>query len=118
LADHGREQEKGSATARITGPMLGYVEPGNHSEVLESLADPAIRIVSLTITEGGYFIDPASGRFNPDHPDILRDAKKMEAPATVFGLILAGLIRRRERGLQPFTVMSCDNLPGKRPRRG
>ena len=106
------EQESDHAGARITAAMVDFVEPGNTAELLERLADPAIRIVSLTITEGGYFVDPATGIFNPDHPEIRRDAANMSAPATVFGLILAGLARRRERGIPPFTVMSCDNLPG------
>jgi mannitol 2-dehydrogenase len=106
------EQEKAGASARITAPMVDFVPPGDTTALLDKLSDPAIRIVSLTITEGGYFIDPASGQFNPEHPEIVRDARSMDAPQTVFGLILAGLIRRRQRGIAPFTVMSCDNLPG------
>jgi mannitol 2-dehydrogenase len=106
------EQEKEEAFARITAPMVDYLPPGDSSAILGRLADPGIKIVSLTITEGGYFIDPASGLFNPEHPEIVRDARNIEAPATVFGLILAGLIRRRDAGSMPFTVMSCDNLPG------
>ncbi len=106
------EQEKESTVARVTGPMIDYIRPGDTARVLETLADPAIRIVSLTITEGGYFINPASGVFDPDNAEIRRDARNIKAPATVFGLILAGLTRRRAAGIQPFTVMSCDNLPG------
>src|SRR5690606_11478518 len=68
-------------------------------------------IVSLTITEGGYFIDPASGHFDPTHPGIVTDAPNIASPKTVFGLILAGLMRRRTAGIVPFTVMSCDNIP-------
>ena len=80
--------------------------------ISETLADPKVRIVSLTVTEGGYYIDPASQRFDANHRDIVADSVNPEAPRTVFGLILLGLQLRRERGIQPFTVMSCDNIPG------
>ncbi|WEK05090.1 MAG: mannitol dehydrogenase family protein [Candidatus Devosia phytovorans] len=106
------EQEADSSAARITGGMIDYLKPGDTAAIIEQLADPAIRIVSLTITEGGYYIDPASQKFDPAHPDIAWDAKNIETPRTVFGLIVAGLRLRRQRGLVPFTVMSCDNIPG------
>jgi mannitol 2-dehydrogenase len=106
------EQEADSSSARITGAMIDYIKPGDSAAVIARLADPAIRIVSLTITEGGYYIDPASQKFDPNHPDIAFDAANMADPKTAFGLILAGLLRRRDAGVQPFTVMSCDNIPG------
>ncbi|MGV8855580.1 MAG: mannitol dehydrogenase family protein [Devosia sp.] len=106
------EQEADASSARVTGAMIDYLEPGNSAAVIERLADPAIRIVSLTITEGGYYIDPASQKFDPTHPDIAYDAANIGAPKTAFGLILAGLLRRRADGAVPFTVMSCDNIPG------
>ena len=112
LADHrGRAGQRPHASARVTGVMIDFLMPGDAAAIIEQLADPAIRIVSLTITEGGYFIDPASGEFNPTHPDIVADAANIAAPKTVFGLILAGLMRRRDDGIVPFTVMSCDNIP-------
>jgi len=104
------EQEAATSTARVTASMIGdLVDPG---AIVAKLADPAIRIVSLTITEGGYYIDPATQRFDPTHPDIVADASRPEAPRSVFGVILAGLRRRRDASVQPFTVMSCDNIPG------
>ncbi len=106
------EQEATSSTARVTGAMVDYLKPGDSAAIIARLADPAIRIVSLTITEGGYYIDPASQQFDPAHADIAYDAAHIDAPRTAFGLILAGLIRRRAAGTQPFTVMSCDNIPG------
>lgn len=106
------EQERGGSRARITGAMIDYVEPGDAAAIIARLADPAIRIVSLTITEGGYYIDPASGRFDPTHPDMRHDAANPHAPKTVFGLMLAGLAARRHAGIAPFTIMSCDNIPG------
>ncbi|RWO21290.1 mannitol dehydrogenase family protein [Mesorhizobium sp.] len=105
------EQDSGHMSARITGAMIDFLMPGDAAAILERLADPAIRIVSLTITEGGYFIDPASGVFNPTHPDIVADAQPGAMPKTVFGIILAGLLRRRDDGIVPFTIMSCDNIP-------
>jgi mannitol 2-dehydrogenase len=105
------EQDEGHMSARVTGSMVDFIMPGDAAAIIERLADPAIKIVSLTITEGGYFIDPASGVFNPTHPDIVADAQNPVAPKTVFGIILAGLTRRRGDGIVPFTVMSCDNIP-------
>ncbi|MHA6691082.1 mannitol dehydrogenase family protein [Devosia sp. A449] len=106
------EQEADTSSARVTGAMIDYLQPGATEAIIATLADPAIRIVSLTITEGGYYIDPASQKFDPTHTDIAYDAAHADAPRTAFGLILAGLIRRRDAGIQPFTVMSCDNIPG------
>ncbi|UCI07886.1 mannitol dehydrogenase family protein [Mesorhizobium sp. B1-1-8] len=105
------EQDQGHMSAHVTGAMVDFLMPGDAAAIVEQLADPAIRIVSLTITEGGYFIDPASGVFNPTHPDIVADAQPGAVPKTVFGIILAGLVRRRADGIVPFTVMSCDNIP-------
>jgi mannitol 2-dehydrogenase len=105
------EQDSGHMEARVTGVMIDFLMPGDAAAIIAQLADPAIRIVSLTITEGGYFIDPASGVFNPTHPDIVADAENIKTPKTVFGIILAGLMRRRDDGIVPFTVMSCDNIP-------
>lgn len=106
------EQEAETSAARVTGAMIDYLRPGDTAAIIARLADPATRIVSLTITEGGYYIDPASQKVDATHPDLVWDAAHIDTPKTVFGLILAGLIRRREQGIRPFTVMSCDNIPG------
>ncbi|CDZ56452.1 mannitol dehydrogenase family protein [Neorhizobium galegae] len=105
------EQDNNRTAARITAPMIDIIAPGDVATLIETLADPNIRIVSMTITEGGYFID-ASGAFNPAHPGIAEDGKNPANPKTVFGLILAGLKERKARGIAPFTIMSCDNIPG------
>lgn len=104
------EQDINVMAARVTGVMTGMLPVGDTSAIIAALSDPAIRIVSLTITEGGYFID-AAGAFNPTHPAITADAAAPDAPKTVFGLILAGLKARMAKGIAPFTVMSCDNIP-------
>src|SRR5271154_3843637 len=106
------EQEAQSTNVRVTGSMIDFVRPYDVAANLDRLARPQIRIVSLTVTEGGYYISPATQTFDSGHPDIVADARNIDAPKTVFGLIAAGLKRRRAAGVAPFTVMSCDNIPG------
>ena len=101
---------KGRSARRI-GSMIDFlpVEDDN-AALIAKMTDPAIRIVSLTVTEGGYFIDPSTGAFDTAHPEIVADAP--DPHRTAFGAIIAALKARREAGTPPFTVMSCDNLPG------
>eukprot|EP01037_Dinobryon_pediforme_P024947 gene24947-26924_t len=99
-------------SARVIGPMVDFIPVDDRQRLMAQLAAPEIRIVSLTITEGGYYINHTSGVFDPGHPDIVADAAAPSDPKTVFGLILEGLRRRRTAGIPPFTVMSCDNIPG------
>ena len=107
------ELDPSGRRARRVGAMVDFlpVEPDNRS-LIAAMSHPRIRIVSLTVTEGGYFIDAATGRFNPDAPEIRADAARPGHPATAFGAIIAGLKARRDAGIPAFTVMSCDNLPG------
>jgi mannitol 2-dehydrogenase len=106
------ELEPGANIARVTGAMIGFVPVNEDGRaIVDALDDTALRIVSLTVTEGGYCIDPATGSFNPEHPDIVYDAAHIDAPRGVFGVLLAALKRRRDEGRAPFTVMSCDNIP-------
>jgi mannitol 2-dehydrogenase len=104
----------GTVEARVIGSIVDYLyAPDDPEAVLEKLADPAVRIVSLTVTEGGYSLNQVTGEFDPTpavQADI--DAADGTAPGTVFGLVVEGLRRRRDRGIPPFTVMSCDNLQG------
>ena len=79
--------------------------------VIEKLASPGIRIVSLTITEGGYCIDDSSGEFMSALPQIQHDLAHPDSPRSVFGVLCAALARRRANGTRAFTLMSCDNLP-------
>ncbi|WP_265519377.1 mannitol dehydrogenase family protein [Nitratireductor luteus] len=97
-------------SARVTGAMVDFL-PVEPRAIVVGMADPRIRIVSLTVTEGGYFLD-AEGQFDPDHPDIRVDARTPDQPRTVLGVILKALRLRRAAGHMPFTVLSCDNLPG------
>jgi mannitol 2-dehydrogenase len=105
------EQSAETSAARVTGVMTDFLPPMDGKAIVARLADPAVRVVSLTVTEGGYFINPATGAFDPENPAIRADATSPDDPKTVFGLILAALRRRRAAGTAPFTVLSCDNIP-------
>ncbi|AIY02994.1 mannitol dehydrogenase-like [Arthrobacter sp. PAMC 25486] len=103
----------GAEDARIIGSITEYLfAPDDPAAVIHKLMDPAIRIVSLSVTEGGYSIDDATGEFVPQTKDIVHDLIPNSVPQSVFGLICAALSQRRELGAKPFTVMSCDNMQG------
>jgi mannitol 2-dehydrogenase len=98
---------------RVIGSIIDYLyAPDDPTAVIERLTDETTRIVSLTVTEGGYSIDDVTGEFNPHTPEVARDLEVGAVPRTVFGLITEALARRRKEGSAPFTVVSCDNLPG------
>ncbi len=96
--------------AQVIGSMIDFTVV-DAAKIIARMADPAIRIVSLTITEGGYYVDAKTDGFDMTHPDMVHDAAHPDAPRSVFGMILAALQARRAAGVAPFTVMSCDNLP-------
>jgi mannitol 2-dehydrogenase len=101
----------GSYEPRVIGAITEYLfAPDNPEAVTEKLAAEATRIVSLTVTEGGYNINDVTGEFDAANPDVAHDLEPGATPRTTFGLITEALRRRRERGLAPFTIMSCDNL--------
>lgn len=97
-------------TATVTGAMIDFAQV-DPAALIDMLAQPAIRIVSLTITEGGYFVDGQTGGFDRTNAEILRDISSPQDMRTVFGILIAALDRRRAAGVAPFTIMSCDNLP-------
>ncbi len=107
------ELDPSGQSAEVVGSMIGYVpiEEGN-GLLVEQMADPAIRIVSLTVTEGGYYVDPATNGIDTDHDDIRHDAANPGSPLTAFGAMVAALKKRRDAGTGPFTCQSCDNLQG------
>ncbi|WP_280370209.1 mannitol dehydrogenase family protein [Nocardia wallacei] len=103
----------GTRESRVIGSIIDYrYAPDDPEAVLEVLADPAIRIISLTITEGGYNLRDSDGEFDCDTPAVRRDLSGEHPPATVFGLVTAALARRRERGVPAPTIVSCDNIEG------
>ena len=103
----------GNYEPRVVGSIIDYrFAPDSPEAVIELMADPAIRIVSLTVTEGGYNFHPVTGEFNLENADVQHDLANPGEAKTSFGLITEALARRRERGVAPFTVMSCDNIEG------
>lgn len=105
LTPEGMEPQVISAVTSV------LVAPEDPNAIIDGLGDPAIRIVSLTITEKGYGYDPATGGLDTSHPDIAHDLADRNVPASAIGFIVAGLDLRRKSGTPPFTVLSCDNLP-------
>ena len=107
------ELDPSGMSAEVIGAMIDYVpvEEGN-AALIHQMTDPAIRIVALTVTEGGYYIDPATKAFDAAHPDMRHDAAHPDRPRTAFGAMVAALRCRRGRGIGPFTGQSCDNIQG------
>ncbi len=103
----------GGWSPKVIGSIREYLyAPDDPDAVIEMMADPATRIVSLTVTEGGYNFSPVTGRFDETNPAVQADLQPDATPTTVFALVTEALRRRRERGIAPFTVMSCDNIQG------
>ena len=97
---------------RIVGSVLETeVARENPARLIARMADPATRIVSLTVTEKGYCHTPQTGELDEQHPDIVHDLKNPDQPRSAAGFIVAALSRRKAAGMAPFTVLSCDNLP-------
>ncbi|MGM9471435.1 mannitol dehydrogenase family protein [Pseudarthrobacter sp. YS3] len=103
----------GTREGRVIGSIVEYLfAPEDPEAVIEKMASEAVRIVSLTVTEGGYNFHHVTGEFDPGTPDVVHDLQPGNPPRTTFGLVTEALARRRARGLAPFTVMSCDNIQG------
>ena len=97
---------------RVIGSILDVMDANTEREELLSLmADPSVRIVSLTVTEKGYCHDPATGELDQKHADIVHDLANPATPKSAPGMLVEALARRKAAGVAPFTVMSCDNLP-------
>lgn len=106
------EKGKDKSTARVIGSICESLHPSldGKKAILEKMAEPQVAIVSITITEKGYCIDPIKGGLDKHNVLIKSDLKAPREPDSAIGYIVEALRLRRERGLQPFTVMSCDNL--------
>ena len=103
----------GTWQTRVIGSIVEYLyAPDDPEAVVEKLADPRTRIVSLTVTEGGYNFSATTGEFDESNPAIQADLRPGARPATTFGYVVEALARRRARGVGPFTIMSCDNIEG------
>lgn len=107
------ELDPAGKSAEIIGSMIDYVPvEETNASLIARMTEPDIRIVSLTITEGGYFIDPSNETFDASHPDILHDAANPQTPKTAFGAIVEALRQRRAKDFGSFSALSCDNLQG------
>ncbi len=101
---------EGNQSSEIVGPMMDYVAvEKNNQSLIQAMSQPNIRIVSLTVTEGGYFINE-KGELMLDHPDLVHDIQNPNSPRTAFGAMVSALDLRRKSGFGPFTGLSCDNL--------
>lgn len=107
------ELDPAGRSAEIVGSIIGFVPvEEDNAALIAQMADPAIRIVSLTVTEGGYYFDPVTKAFDADHPDIRHDVAHPDQPRTAFGAMIAAFRQRRAAGHGAFTAQSCDNLQG------
>jgi len=105
------KEPDGSRHSQVIGSLNGYrYAAGDPAALVAQIADPAIRIVSLTITEGGYGIDPATGGFTPESATIQADLRDETPNRTAFGVVLQAMRLRRSRGDGGLTIMSCDNV--------
>ncbi|MDV6260226.1 mannitol dehydrogenase family protein [Rhodococcoides yunnanense] len=103
----------GTWETRVIGSIVEYLfAPEDPEAVIEKMASEAVKIVSLTITEGGYNFSTTTGEFDENNPAIVADLADGAVPATTFGLVVEALARRKDRGMKPFTIMSCDNIEG------
>jgi mannitol 2-dehydrogenase len=104
-------ESDGSLSARIIGSIVEYIfAPENTEAALEKLANPQVKVITLTITEGGYNFSSATGEFQLEEASIQNDLNNPQNPKTVFGYLTQALKRRRERGITGLTIQSCDNI--------
>jgi len=103
----------GPDAVRPVGALLGIdVAAEGVEPALARLVDPAVTVVTITVTEHGYCATHPGGPLDARRPEVLHDLRTPEAPRSLPGLLLEALVRRRAAGTAPFTVASCDNLPG------
>ncbi|MEP1588507.1 MAG: mannitol dehydrogenase family protein [Tateyamaria sp.] len=106
------ELDPSGKSAEVTGSMIDFVPVAeDNAPLIAQMVDPTIRIVALTVTEGGYY-QTADGALDTEHDDIQHDAANPDTPCTAFGAMIAALKQRRAAGAGPFTCQSCDNLQG------
>ncbi|MEY3083279.1 MAG: hypothetical protein RJA94_3264 [Pseudomonadota bacterium] len=106
------QSDEAGERCRVIGSLRGVlVAPENPQALIEAMCLPSVKIVSLTVTEKGYCHDPATGELNDQHPDILHDLSHPDTPRSAPGFLVEAIRARKARGLPPFTVLCCDNLP-------
>jgi len=108
------ERDAGVEKAKVIGSMIDFLHVDHvkkeHTELQAAMMDPNIKIISLTVTEGGYYLH-VDGSLDLNDPSIKNDIANPSEPHTIFGMIIKALDLRRKAGMKPFTVMSCDNIP-------
>lgn len=103
----------GTLTKRVIGSIVDYLfAPENPLAVIEKMANPDIKIITLTITEGGYNYNEATGEFDDNNPSIQYDIQNPKSPKTIFGYLTQALKLRRDRNIKGCTIQSCDNIQG------
>ena len=108
LVERSGEGEKLQVIGAVIQNLVG---PENPAELISVMAQPNIKIISMTVTEKGYCHDPATGNLNGFHPDIQHDLENLDKPKSAIGFLVAALNARFGAGTKSFTVLSCDNLP-------
>jgi mannitol-1-phosphate/altronate dehydrogenase len=107
------ERDAAGETCTVIGALAGVIDAAASSApLLAAIDDPAIRIVSLTITEAGYGLEPATKTLDPDHPAISADLAQPATPKSPVGVLVEAYRRRRAAGAPAFTALSCDNIQG------
>ncbi|KAJ5083335.1 hypothetical protein N7456_012762 [Penicillium angulare] len=107
------ERSAEGSVAKVMGGINSYLfAPDDREAVIAKLAHPDTHIVSLTITESGYYYNENTHQLQNEHPDIQHDLHDDKAPHTAFGFLYHAMDRRHKQGLNPFTVVSCDNMQG------
>ena len=105
-------RENADQALRVIGAITQtFVAPEDPGALLAAMADPAVRIVSLTVTEKGYTANIADGDLRLDDPGVQHDLAHPHRPQTTLGFVAQALVMRRAAGIKPFTLLSCDNLP-------
>jgi fructuronate reductase len=108
LVERSGDGEKLQVIGAVKDTLVGPEDP---AALVAAMAQPSIKIVSLTVTEKGYCHNPATGNLNESHPDIVHDLQNLEKPVSAIGFIVAALKSRFDHQQKAFTVLSCDNLP-------
>lgn len=108
LVERSGDGEKLQVIGAVVQNLVG---PENPTALINVMAQPNIKIISMTVTEKGYCHDPATGNLNAFHPDIQHDIENLDKPKSAIGFLVAALAARFKAGTKSFTVLSCDNLP-------
>lgn len=105
------QHPKGTVDCEVIGALTDFILAVDTPDLaIAKMAQLDTKIVSLTITEGGYNFNPSTGEFDFDNPAIQAEMQHPNSPKTVFGFLAAALQKRREKGLPAFTILSCDNI--------